>query len=338
MKIYIERKTMTPNYKITEEILNLVQKISELATQLSFETRELHLRKENRIRSIQSSLAIENNSLSLEQVTDVIEGKRVLGPLKDIHEVQNAYEAYEKVFRLNPYSIDDFLLAHRLLTQDLVKHPGQFRLGDVGVFDGSGKVVHLGARPQFVPNLVSDLFAWAKASQISDIVKSCIVHFELEIIHPFEDGNGRMGRMWQSLILSRWNPLFEWLPVESVIYRHQSGYYQALTESNEANDSTKFIQFMLEAILETLLDYSQQKNDSTEKSVKLLLKPRELAIFEKIESYLVENYQITTAVAQELTGLSAATMRRYLQLFVNQGLLEKSGTTKNTLYSLIIRS
>ena len=147
---------MTPNYKITEEILNLVQKISELATQLSFETRELHLRKENRIRSIQSSLAIENNSLSLEQVTDVIEGKRVLGPLKDIHEVQNAYEAYEKVFRLNPYSIDDFLLAHRLLTQDLVKHPGQFRLGDVGVFDGAGKVVHLGTRPQFVPDLVSD--------------------------------------------------------------------------------------------------------------------------------------------------------------------------------------
>ena len=272
---------MTPNYKITEEILNLVQKISELATQLSFETRELHLRKENRIRSIQSSLAIENNSLSLEQVTDVIEGKRVLGPLKDIHEVQNAYEAYEKVFRLNPYSIDDFLLAHRLLTQDLVKHPGQFRLGDVGVFDGAGKVVHLGARPQFVPNLVSDLFAWAESSHISDIVKSCIVHFELEIIHPFEDGNGRMGRMWQSLILSRWNPLFEWLPVESVIYRHQSGYYQALTDSNEANDSTRFIQFMLEAILETLLDYSQRKIDSTDKSVKLLLKPRELAIFEK---------------------------------------------------------
>ena len=138
--------------------------------------------------------------------------------------------------------------------------------------------------------------------------------------------------------MSRWNPLFEWLPVECVIYRHQSGYYQALTESNEANDSTKFIQFMLEAILETLLDYSHQKNNSREKSVKLLLKPRELAIFEKIESYLVENYQITTAVAQELTGLSASTMRRYLQIFVNQGLLEKSGTTKNTLYSLIIRS
>lgn len=178
---------------------------------------------------------------------------------------------------------------------------------------------------QLVPALVSDLFSWAESSHISDIVKSCIVHFELEIIHPFEDGNGRMERMWHSLILSKWNPLFEWFPVESVIYRYQSGYYQALTESNEANDSTKFIQFMLEAILETLLDYNQQKIDSKDKSVKFLLKPRELAIFEKIASYLEEHHQITNAVAQELTGLSAATIRRYLQIYVNQGLLEKTG-------------
>ena len=252
MKIYIERKTMTPNYKITEEILNLVQKISELATQLSFETRELHLRKENRIRSIQSSLAIENNSLSLEQVTDIIEGKRVLGPLKDIHEVQNAYEAYEKVFRLNPYSIDDFLLAHQLLTQDLVKHPGQFRLGDVGVFDGSGKVVHLGARPQFVPNLVSDLFAWAKASQISDIVKSCIVHFELEIIHPFEDGNGRMGRMWHTLLLAQWKELFFWLPVEELIQARQQKYYDALGTADAQADCAEFVELMLEIVRDAL--------------------------------------------------------------------------------------
>ena len=138
--------------------------------------------------------------------------------------------------------------------------------------------------------------------------------------------------------MSKWNPLFEWLPVESVIYRHQSGYYQALTESNEANDSTRFIQFMLEAILETLLDYSQQKSESIDRSVKLLLKPRELVIFEKIESYLEAHYQITNAIAQELTGLSAATIRRYLKLFVNQGLLEKSGSTKDSLYSLIFRS
>lgn len=182
-----------------------------MATQLSFEKRELHLRKENRIRSIQSSLAIENNSLSLEQVTDIIEGKRVMGPPKDVHEVQNTYEAYEVVYRLNPCSIDDFLLAHQLLTRDLVKHPGYFMIGDVGVFDGKGKVVHVGARPQFVPNLVKELFKWAENSKTSDIVNSCVVHFELEIIHPFEDGNGRMGRMWQSLILSQWNSLFEWL-------------------------------------------------------------------------------------------------------------------------------
>ena len=246
---------MQPNYQITEKILNLVQNISELATQLSIEKRELHLRKENRIRSIQSSLAIENNSLSLEQVTDIIEGRRVLGPPKDIHEVQNAYEAYEQAFRINPYSLDDFLLAHGLLTRDLVKRPGQFRLGDVGVYDSAGRVVHVGARPQFVPGLVQDLFQWAEQSEISPIVKSCIVHFELEIIHPFEDGNGRMGRLWQSLILSKWNPIFEWLPVESVIHAHQQGYYDALTVSNDANDSTVFTEFMLQAIVETLEEY-----------------------------------------------------------------------------------
>ena len=194
---------MEPNFQITEKILRLVHNIAELLTKYSIERRSLLLRKENRIRSIQSSLAIENNSLTLEQVTDIIEGRRVLGPPKDIHEVQNAYEAYERVFSMDPYRVEDFLEGHRLLTQDLVKYPGQFRLRDVGVYDASGRVVHIGARPQFVPSLVEELFSWAKNSDLLDLVKSCLVHFELEMIHPFEDGNGRMGRLWQSLILSR---------------------------------------------------------------------------------------------------------------------------------------
>ena len=223
---------MQVNFQITEKMLGLVHNIAELLTKYSIEKRPLLLRKENRIRSIQSSLAIENNSLTLEQVTDIIEGRRVLGPPKDIHEVQNAYEAYERVFTMDPYSVEDFLEAHHLLTHGLVKHPGQFRLRDVGVYDASGRVVHIGARPQFVPSLVEELFSWAKNSDLLDLVKSCLVHFELEIIHPFEDGNGRMGRLWQSLILSRWNPLFEWLPIESVIHAHQQGYYDALAISN----------------------------------------------------------------------------------------------------------
>lgn len=325
---------MKPNYQITEKILSLVQQISERTTLLSIEKRELHLRKENRIRSIQSSLAIENNSLSLEQVTDIIEGRRVLGPLKDIHEVQNAYEAYEHVFELDPYLVGDFLMPHRLLTKDLVKHPGQFRLGDIGVYDSLGQVVHIGARPQYVPKLVQDLFSWAKDSQIPAIVKSCIVHFELEIIHPFEDGNGRMGRLWQSLILSKWNPIFEWLPVESVIYQHQQGYYDALTISNEANDSTFFTEFMLEAILETLEEYGRDTRQGISKRWDSILKPKEQMILEKIYAYLEVYGQINNSKAQELTGFSQATVRRYLKRFVELDILQISGTTRDRSYQL----
>ncbi|MGT2637596.1 Fic family protein [Streptococcus ratti] len=322
---------MRPSYQITEKILNQVQKISELSTQLSIEKCELRLRKENRIRSIQSSLAIENNSLSLEQVTDILEGRRVLGAPKDIHEVQNAFEAYEQAFRLNPYHVDDFLQAHELLMRDLIKHPGQFRTSDVGVYDSAGQVVHVGARPQFVASLVTDLLTWAKNSQMSDLVKSCVVHFELEIIHPFEDGNGRMGRLWQSLILSQSNSIFEWLPIESVIYKYQQGYYDALTLSNRNNDSTVFIEFMLDAILETLQEY--QTADTS--SVSIDLTPTEAANWQKIKDYLIEHDNITNSLTQNVIGLSQASARRYLSLFVQKGLLAVEGTTRDRYYRLL---
>ena len=328
---------MQPNFQITEKMLVLVHHIAELLTKYSIERRPLLLRKENRIRSIQSSLAIENNSLTLEQVTDVIEGRRVLGPPKDIHEVQNAYETYERVFSMDPYQVEDFLEAHRLLTHGLVKHPGQFRLRDVGVYDTSGRVVHIGARPQFVTSLVEELFSWAKNSDLIDLVKSCLVHFELEMIHPFEDGNGRMGRLWQSLILSRWNPLFEWLPIESVIHTHQQGYYDALAISNKENDATVFVEFMLEVILETFEEVKVADRIEEEKSEYVVLpalKPKEREVFEQVKAYLEQYGNIGNQQAQELTGLSAATVRRYLSLFVKVGLLSASGSTKGKLYSL----
>ena len=328
---------MEPNFQITEKILRLVHNIAELLTKYSIERRPLLLRKENRIRSIQSSLAIENNSLTLEQVTDIIEGRRVLGPPKDIHEVQNAYEAYERVFSMDPYRVEDFLEAHRLLTNGLVKHPGQFRLRDVGIYDASGRVVHIGARPQFVPSLVEELFSWAKNSDLLDLVKSCLVHFELEMIHPFEDGNGRMGRLWQRLILSRWNPLFEWLPIESVIHTHQQGYYDALAISNKENDATVFVEFVLEVILETFEEVKVADRIEEEKSEYVVLpalKPKEREVFEQVKAYLEQYGNIGNQQAQELTGLSAATVRRYLSLFVKVGLLSASGSTKGKLYSL----
>ena len=328
---------MEPNFQITEKILRLVHNIAELLTKYSIERRPLLLRKENRIRSIQSSLAIENNSLTLEQVTDVIEGRRVLGPPKDIHEVQNAYETYERVFSMDPYQVEDFLEAHRLLTHGLVKHPGQFRLRDVSVYDTSGRVVHIGARPQFVTSLVEELFSWAKNSDLLDLVKSCLVHFELEMIHPFEDGNGRMGRYWQRLILSRWNPLFEWLPIESVIHTHQQGYYDALAISNQENDATVFVEFMLEVILETFEEVKVADRIEEEKSEYVVLpalKPKEREVFEQVKAYLEQYGNIGNQQAQELTGLSSATVRRYLSLFVKVGLLSASGSTKGKLYSL----
>ena len=325
---------MQANFQITEKMLGLVHNIAELLTTYSIEKRPLLLRKENRIRSIQSSLAIENNSLTLEQVTDIIEGHRVLGPPKDIHEVQNAYE---RVFSMDRYSVEDFLEALRLLTHGLVKRPGNFRLSDVGVYDALGRVVHVGARPQFVPGLVEELFSWARDSLLLDLVKSCLVHFELEIIHPFEDGNGRMGRLWQSLILSRWNPLFEWLPIESVIHAHQQGYYDALALSNKENDATAFVEFMLEVILETLEEVKVQdriEEISAEYLVLPPLKPKEREVFEQVKAYLEQYGNIGNQQAQELTGLSAATVRRYLSLFVEVGLLTSSGSTKGKLYTL----
>ena len=247
---------MKPPFSITNKMLNRIVEISHKLGQLQVQyERNLHLRKENRIRSIQSSLAIENNSLTLEQVTAIIEGKRVLGPPKEIQEVKNAYDAYEEILTYNPYSINDFLKAHQLLTQTIVNQAGEFRAKDVGIYTSDGQLVHMGARPQFVEKLVTDLFHWAKSDDTPDLIKSAVVHYEIEMIHPFEDGNGRIGRLWQNVILSHWNPIFAWIPVETIVYAHQADYYRVLAEADAANDSTVFIEFMLDVILETLEEY-----------------------------------------------------------------------------------
>ena len=319
---------MTPNFTITNVMLNLIVEISAIAGHLSLEKRDLHLRKENRIRSIQSSLAIENNSLSLEQVTQIINGKRVLGPPKDIHEVENAYQAYEQAFLLDPYDYRDLLKAHKLLTDGLIKETGKFRSKDVAVYSGEN-IVHLGARTEFVPKLVKNLLEWAKKSEMPALIKSCVVHFELEIIHPFSDGNGRIGRLWQSLILSKWEPLFEWVPIETVIYQHQQRYYEALSLSNRQNDSTVFIEFMLEAILTTLKSYSMTKmSDKTSD----ILSDKEQVIYNKIRDYLHKHTFITNQKAVALLGLSAASVRRYLVKFVELELLVAQGEKKNRTY------
>jgi Fic family protein len=192
-----------PPFTISIKVVDLIAKITEAVTRLEYGSnfkKNIKLRKHNKIRSIHASLAIENNTLTLEQVTDIVNGKLVKGKQEEIKEVKNAYAAYDKILTYNPYSVADFLKAHKLITDSLVKNAGKFRTGDVGVYSG---LIHPGARPQFVPQLIENLFAWAKTQELHPLLKSSIMHFEIEVIHPFADGNGRIGRLWQTLILSK---------------------------------------------------------------------------------------------------------------------------------------
>jgi Fic family protein len=231
------------------------------------------LRRENRIKSIHASLAIENNTLTLEQVAAVIAGKRVLGKPCEIQEVKNALTAYEAMSDWNPHAVKDLLSAHRLLMNGLVDVAGRFRTRSVGIAHGE-RVVHLAPPADRVPGLMKDLLAWVKRTDTHPLVASSVFHYEQEFIHPFADGNGRMGRLWQTLILSHWNPLFAFLPVETVIRDRQADYYRVLGACDKAGNSTAFIEFLLAALLTALREVSgtDQVSDPLTDQVKSLLK------------------------------------------------------------------
>jgi Fic family protein len=251
-----------PPYTITEKAADYLAKIVETVTRLEFGTgfkRNIKLHRENRVRSIYSSLAIEGNSLTLGEVTAVIDGKLIAGKQAEVKEVKNAFEAYDKIMTFDPYQLKDFLKAHMLMTQGLVKESGKFRSGDVGVFDGD-VAVHIGARPQFVPELLADLFTWAKKSELHPVLKSAILHYEIETIHPFADGNGRMGRLWQTLLLAKWNSIFAWIPMESVLNQNRPEYYDALYYGQHMGDSSRFIEFTLSALYQVLLSTNTDLN------------------------------------------------------------------------------
>ena len=253
-----------PPFYMTDRIINLVAAISEQVGRiavLSHGKINPHLRKENRIRTIHSSLAIEQNSLSLEQVTAILDGKRVLGNPNEIREVKNAYDTYDLLLSLDPNSVKDLLLdpnsvkdllkAHRVMMKGLILENGTFRSRGVGIFDGD-VVVHMAPPAEFVPMQIRELFEWYKGSQMHPLIKSAIFHYEFEFIHPFADGNGRIGRMWHSLLLGKWNELFFWLPIEELIRSRQQDYYDALGKSDKEADSYIFVELMLEIILTTL--------------------------------------------------------------------------------------
>ena len=310
-----------PPFEITNQMIDYVAEIAELLGKMNVTdalSSNPTLRRSNRIRTIHGSLAIEQNTLSLEQVTAVLNGKQVLAPPKDIAEVKNAYEIYERLDELDPYSVDDLLTAHGIMTRGLVAESGMFRTRPVGVVDNEGHILHFGTLPQYVPDLVMELLDWAKTSEVHMLIRSCVFHYELELIHPFADGNGRVGRLWHTLLLSKWNSAFAWLPVESIIHDRQQEYYDSINASNNAGESTVFIEFMLSAIKASLMDAIRTSDEMSDgKMDKATLR------WKKIEEYLKIHDYIMNADVRELCGVSAATANRILASFVEVFKLKK---------------
>lgn len=320
-----------PPFEITNEILDAITQIAELVGQVNATqglTTNPTLRRSNRIRTIYSSLAIEQNTLSLEQVTAVLNGKRIIAPPKDIAEVKNAYEIYEMMEKLNPYSVDDLLKAHGVMTRELVEESGCFRSGPVGVVDKQGKVLHMGTLPAYVPDLVYELLEWVENSDIHMLIKSCVFHYEFELIHPFADGNGRIGRLWHTLLLTQWKPMFAWIPIESIIHDRQEEYYRAINKSNFEGESTAFIIFMLSAIKEAL----EEAVETT--VVAKNMSGNDLRSY-KIEQFLNKNDCITNADIRQMFNVSSATANRILAKMVDEGKLQKIRLGKSWGYILI---
>lgn len=310
-----------PPFEITNPMIGYVAEIAELVGKLSAESSfsvNPTLRRSNRIKTIYGSLAIEQNTLSLEQVTAVLNGKHILAPPRDIAEVKNAYEVYEQLGKLDPYSVNDLLTAHGIMTWGLVEESGTFRNRPVGVVDSEGNILHFGTLPQYVPDLVMELLDWVKTSEVHMLIRSCVFHYELELIHPFADGNGRVGRLWHTLLLSQWNPAFAWLPVESIIHDRQQEYYAAINASNNAGESTAFIEFMLAAIKAALIEaISVRDVMSEEKMDKTVLR------WNKIQEYLKTHDYIMNADVRTLCDVSSATANRILVRLTEEGKLNR---------------
>jgi len=320
-----------PPFDITNAMLDEIAEIAELVGHVNATvglSTNPKLRRTNRIRSVYSSLAIEQNTLSLEQVTAVLNGKRVIAPPKDIAEIKNAYEIYEMMDSLNPYSVDDLLNAHAVMTKGLTEESGCFRSGPVGVVDKQGNILHFGTLPDYAPGLTSELLGWVKDSNIHMLIKSCVFHYELELIHPFADGNGRIGRLWHTLLLTQWKPMFAWLPVESIIHDRQDEHYASINRSNCEGESTSFIEFMLSAIKEALMEAVQTSGAAESMTTDELR-------WYKVERFLKKNDTITNADVRQMFNVSSATANRILAKLTDEGKLEKIRIGRSWGYSLL---
>ncbi|OXA71313.1 cell filamentation protein Fic [Flavobacterium aquidurense] len=314
---------MKPSYEITPEILKLIVSVSEKIGEVNAKylvKQNPTLRKQNKIKTIHSSLSIEGNTLSEEQITAILENKRVVGPQKDIIEVLNALEVYDNLSSLKYQFEKDFLKAHKLLMKNLIEDPGTYRKKGVGIVKG-GKVEHIAPPYQNVPFLMKDLFEYLRDKSEITLIKSCVFHYEMEFIHPFMDGNGRMGRLWQTLILMSEYKLFEFLPFETLISKNQEEYYKVLSVCDKQGKSTNFISYMLQIIdtsLSSLLENSTKKLNETERL--------ELFIENVKEEFTRKDYM------KYFSELSSATASRDLRTGVENQIIEKSGDKKTTIY------
>ena len=305
----------------------------------------LHLRKLNRILSVHASTAIEGNQLTLGQVTDVINGKPVWGPPKDIKEVQNAWHAYNEMPGYTPWSVDDLLRAHANLTNTLIGESGQFRTGGVAVVGSDGTLLHRGALSSQVPSLVKQLLQWGQASEAHPLIKSSAVHYRLEYIHPFRDGNGRIGRLWQTLILAQWHPLFAWMPMETLVHHNQALYYKALQDSHAGAevDGRPFIDFMLDAIANSLykyIDVAAQTVTHTPANVGVnvgLSVGVNIGVTDQILALLAQEPRLSAKEVASLLNKNTRTIERYLKAMREQGRIQRVGSDKAGHWQIIER-
>jgi len=315
-----------PPFKITAEAINKISEISALVERYAIRTETeqgLRLRKINRIRTIHSSLAIEGNTLSENEVRDIIEGKTVVAPIRQIQEVKNAIKTYRLYPSLDAYNQEDLLKAHSVMMEAIVENPGRYRTGGVGVFSEE-KMVHLAPPADKVPDLMGNLFDWLKSAKDHLLIRSCVFHYEFEFIHPFMDGNGRMGRFWQSLILGKFHPLFEFLPVENIVHSNQDRYYDAIAAGTKAGESGPFIDFMLGEILSTLKAHQGEKRSDVGINVGTNVGIKQ----KKIISLILSNPSITAEEMGKSLGITSRQCERILAEMKQKGIIRRVGSNK----------
>ncbi len=320
-----------PPFTVSAKAINLIAKISSQLERYAIRMEQedtLRLRRANRIKTIHSSLAIEGNTLSEGEVQAVLEGKKVVAPLKEIQEVKNAIKTYELYPKLNPFSIQDLLLAHGTMMSGLVDETGMFRKGGVGVFDGD-KPIHIAPPADRVRDLMSDLFGWLENADDHLLIRSCVFHYEFEFIHPFADGNGRIGRLWQSLILGRLNPIFEHLPVENMVYSNQQAYYHAINRSSDLGDSGPFIDFMLEEILNALVGHQGKSNADIADKKGLNFQQQ------RVLGYLRADRHTTAAKIAADLNMSARQIERMLADMKAKGIIRRIGANRNGYWGIV---